>query len=470
MNSVYNINIERAVLSAILFNHDDIYTVKEVLRPKDFYLPAHQKIFYAMLKLHSEDMPIDEEFLRKRINSKDVDDSVLLEVLTANPISNTKAYVKEIKDAAVKRELASLATTIKKVAIEDEVSSVDAIAAVESELYKITDTNKTYQSRGIEEVVEAFRLKHKNASEPESNKKLVKLGIPYFDNKFKIMPGTLVIIGARPSMGKSSLAFQIANKSIKSELGVVVDSLEMPAEDVILRMVAQENQENISDLLNGLVANLPKFNETLKKFSTSPYLHIDDKVLTFNQLKSKFLRIKRQRYKKNLPTDVWIIDHIGYVKTNPATPKHIEISFGTKMLKELAKELGITIIALSQLNRGVTERKGLSKNRPQLGDLKDAGSLEEDGDIIIFPHRDSYYQKAEKNEMEADVNEANILVLKNRNGPTGVINTQFKGSTNTFGSFPTVEVIYQQTKEKNKHIEQNPNTEASNQDILEIVM
>ena len=446
-NSIYSINIERAVLSAIFFNGDEIYTAKEILRPKDFYLPAHQKIFYAMLKLHSEDMPIDEEFLRKRLDSKDVDDSVLIKILSANPISNTKAYIKEIKDSAIKRDLASLATTIKKVAIEDEVSASDAITTVETELYKITDTSKSFKSRSISEVVQSFREKHQRASNPDTNKKLVKLGITNFDNKFRIAPGTLVIIGARPSMGKSSLAFQIANKCIKDKLGVVIDSLEMPAEDVILRMIAQENQESISDLLNGLVRDFNKFNETLEKLSNSDYLHIDDKVLTFNQLKSKFLKIKRQRAKKGLPTDVWILDHIGYVRTDLRW-KREELSAGSKMLKEIAKELGITIIALSQLNRGVTERKGNSKNRPQLSDLKDTGSLEEDGDIIIFPHRDSYYLKAEKNEMEADTNEANILVLKNRNGPCGVINTQFKGSTNTFGYFPVVEITYAQTEDK----------------------
>ena len=446
-NSIYSINIERAVLSAIFFNGDEIYTAKEILRPKDFYLPAHQKIFYAMLKLHSEDMPIDEEFLRKRLDSKDVDDSVLIKILSANPISNTKAYIKEIKDSAIKRDLASLATTIKKVAIEDEVSASDAITTVETELYKITDTSKSFKSRSISEVVQSFREKHQRASNPDTNKKLVKLGITNFDNKFRIAPGTLVIIGARPSMGKSSLAFQIANKCIKDKLGVVIDSLEMPAEDVILRMIAQENQESISDLLNGLVRDFNKFNETLEKLSNSDYLHIDDKVLTFNQLKSKFLKIKRQRAKKGLPTDVWILDHIGYVRTDLRW-KREELSAGSKMLKEIAKELGITIIALSQLNRGVTERKGNSKNRPQLSDLKDTGSLEEDGDIIIFPHRDSYYLKAEKNEMEADTNEANILVLKNRNGPCGVINTQFKGSTNTFGYFPVVEITYAQIEDK----------------------
>ncbi len=446
-NSVYSINIERAVLSAIFFNGDEIYTAKDILNSKDFYLPAHQKIFEAMMKLHNEDMPIDEEFLRKRLDSKDVDDSVLIEILSANPISNTKAYVKEIKDGAIKRDLASLATTIKKVTIEDEVSASEAIATIESELYKITDTSKSYKSRSISDVVQAFKEKHQRASQPDTNKKLVKLGIPIFDNKFRIAPGTLVIIGARPSMGKSSLAFQIANKCIKDKLGTVIDSLEMPAEDVILRMIAQENQENITDLLNGLVEDFNKFNETLKKLSTSDYLHIDDKVLTFNQLKSKFLKIKRQRAKKGLPTDVWILDHVGYVKTDLRW-KREELSAGSKMLKELAKELGITIIALSQLNRSVTERKGNSKNRPQLSDLKDTGSLEEDGDIIIFPHRDSYYQKAEKNEMEADVNDANILVLKNRNGPCGVVNTYFKGSTNSFGYFPVVEVAFESNDTK----------------------
>lgn len=444
IDTVSNINIERAILSSILFNHDEIYVVKEILRPKDFYLPAHQHIFLAMLKLHSEDMPIDEEFIRKRIDSKVVDDSVLLEILSANSITNTKAYCKTIKDESIKRELTSLATTIKKTVIEDDVNANEAIATIENELYKITDTSKVYKTKTIDEIVASFEEKHRLASTLQGKDKLVKTGIINFDNKFRIMPGTVVIIGARPSMGKSSLAFQIALKNIKDNKGVIVDSLEMPSEDVIMRMIAQENQESISDLLHGVIKDFNAFKTTLNYFKNSKYLHIDDKILTFSQLKSKFIKIKRDRDKKGLPTNVWIIDHVGYVKTDIRF-KREEISAGSKMLKEFAKEMGITIILLSQLNRNVTDRKGLSKNRPQLSDLKDTGSLEEDGDIIIFPHRDSYYQKAEKNEMEADVNDANILVLKNRNGPCGVINTQFKGSTNTFGNFPTIEVTYDNT-------------------------
>ncbi|MBD3830595.1 MAG: replicative DNA helicase, partial [Arcobacter sp.] len=116
MNSVYNINIERAVLSSILFNPEEFEDIAEILKSKDFYLPAHKKIFEVMTQLSNEEIPIDEEFIRPRITAKEVDDSILIEILSANPIANSKAYANQIKDASIKRDLATLATTIKKVA------------------------------------------------------------------------------------------------------------------------------------------------------------------------------------------------------------------------------------------------------------------------------------------------------------------------------------------------------------------
>lgn len=446
IDTVSNINIERAILSSILFNHDEIYVVKEILRPKDFYLPAHQHIFLAMLKLHNEDMPIDEEFIRKRVDSKVVDDSVLLEILSANSITNTKAYCKTIKDESIKRDLSSLATTIKKTVIEDDVNANEAIATIENELYKITDSTKSYKSRDISEIVEAYKEKHKEASTPKGRDRLITTGITAYDSKFDgFDEGTLVVIGARPSMGKSSLAFQIALHNVKRKKGVVVDSLEMSSEQVILRFVANENQESISDLKKGLVQDFKKFHETLDFLSNNKYLEIDDKPLTFNQLKSKFLRIKRRRDKAGLPTNLWIIDHIGYVTLPGKQQKRDELSAGSKMLKALAKELGITVILLSQLNRAVTDRKGLSKNRPQMSDLKDSGSLEEDADYVVLPHRDSYYDAKDKNIIENPTNDALIILDKNRDGPIGAVKTQFKGPTTTFGSFPVIEVTYDST-------------------------
>ena len=467
-----NLNIEKAVLSSIFFDYENIYIAKESLTPKDFYFPAYQKIYSAMLKLHSEDMPIDEDFLRKKLDSKDVDDSVILDIFTANPITNIKAYVKDIKDASVKRELVSLATTIKKVVIEDGISSVEAIVTVENELYKITDSSKSYKSRGISEIVDSYKEKHKEASTPKGRDKLITTGITAYDSKFDgFDEGTLVVLGARPSMGKSSLAFQSALHNVKRKKGVVVDSLEMSSEQVILRFVANENQESISDLKKGLVSNFKKFNETLNFLSNNKYLHIDDKPLTFNQLKTKFLRIKRARDKADLPTNLWIIDHIGYVTLLGKIQKRDELSAGSKMLKALAKELGITIILLSQLNRAVTDRKGLSKNRPQMSDLKDSGSLEEDADYVVLPHRDSYYEAKDKNVVENPTNDAIIILDKNRDGPIGAVKTQFKGPTTTFGCFPTVEVLYQTKSAADTRIEDiSMEADDNNQSVCSIFM
>jgi len=204
MDSVYSINIERAVLSSILFNPEELEDVLGVLKPKDFYLPAHQKIFEVMVKLHNDDMPIDEEFIRKRVNDKDVDDSILLEILSANPITNTLAYVKEIKDGSVKRELATLATTIKKVSMEEEVSANDALDTVQGELYKISTDSATTELKDMN-VVTSDTLSYIQKMKELGNKHLIGETTGFYDLDKRTTgfnEGDLVIIAARPAMGK----------------------------------------------------------------------------------------------------------------------------------------------------------------------------------------------------------------------------------------------------------------------------
>ncbi|MBU3014233.1 replicative DNA helicase [Poseidonibacter lekithochrous] len=204
MDSVYSINIERAVLSSILFNPEELEDVLGVLKAKDFYLPAHQKIFDVMIKLHNDDMPIDEEFIRKRINAKDVDDSILIEILSANPITNTLAYVKEIKDGSVKRELATLATTIKKVALEEEVSGNDALDTVQGELYKISTDSATSELKNMQEIT-GDTLSYIEKMKKLGNKHLIgeTTGFEDLDRKTTgFNEGDLIIIAARPAMGK----------------------------------------------------------------------------------------------------------------------------------------------------------------------------------------------------------------------------------------------------------------------------
>jgi replicative DNA helicase len=204
MDSVYSINIERAVLSSILFNPEELEDVLGVLKPKDFYLPAHKKIFEVMVKLHNDDMPIDEEFIRRRLDSKDVDDSILLEILSANPITNTLAYVREIKDGSVKRELATLATTIKKVAIEEEMSANEALDTIQGELYKISTDSATSELKDMH-VITHDTLSYIEKMKKMGNKHLIgeTTGFDALDRRTTgFNEGDLIIIAARPAMGK----------------------------------------------------------------------------------------------------------------------------------------------------------------------------------------------------------------------------------------------------------------------------
>lgn len=253
MDSIYSLNIERAVLSSILFNPDEIEDVLGVLKPKDFYLPAHQKIFAVMEKLHNEDMPIDEEFIRRRVNSKDVDDDILIEILSANPITNTLAYTREIKDASVKRELATLATTIKKVAIEDDIAATEAVDTVQNALYKITTDSASTELKDIH-VITDDTLSYIKRMKELGGKHLIGETTGFYELDKKTTgfnDGDLIIIAARPAMGKTALVLNMALKNVEANKGVIFFSLEMPAEQLMLRMLAAKTSIPLQNLRKG---------------------------------------------------------------------------------------------------------------------------------------------------------------------------------------------------------------------------
>jgi replicative DNA helicase len=253
MDSVYSINIERAVLSSVLFNPEEIEDILGIISAKDFYLPAHQKIFAVMEQLHHADMPIDEEFIRKRVNSKEVDDSILIEILSANPITNTLAYVREIKDGSIKRELASLATKIKKVAIEDDVPAAQAVDTIQNELYKITTDSASSELKDIH-VISNDTLEYIKKMKEMGNKHLIgeTTGFHNLDARTTgFNAGDLVIIAARPAMGKTALVLNTALRNVERGKGVIIFSLEMPAEQLMLRMLAAKTSIPLQNLRKG---------------------------------------------------------------------------------------------------------------------------------------------------------------------------------------------------------------------------
>ena len=471
MDSIYSINIERAVLSSIFFNPEELEDILGVLKPKDFYLPAHKAIFEAIVKLHSEDMPIDEDFVRNRVDKKDVNDGVLLEILSANPITNTAAYVKEIKDASVKRELATLATTIKKVAIEDDISANEALDTIQGELYKISTNSATSELKDMQTVT-SDTLAYIEKMKKLGNKYLIgqTTGFEALDKKTTgFNEGDLVIIAARPAMGKTALVLNMALKNVERGKGVIFFSLEMPAEQLMLRMLAAKTSIPLQNLRKGDMddkewSNLSAAFDDLN----SKKLFVDDGgSININQLRARVRKLA-QIQENNI--SLVIIDYLQLMQGLGNKDRHQEVSDISRGLKMLARELKIPIVALSQLNRGLESRPD---KRPMLSDLRESGAIEQDADIIMFVYRDDVYKERDEARKEKEakdkgedykskfidkpVEEAEIIIGKQRNGPIGTVKLDFHKALTKFidkanehyGNAP-IEVVFQSVADTQK--------------------
>ncbi|MEA1915319.1 MAG: replicative DNA helicase [Campylobacterota bacterium] len=446
MDSVYSINIERAVLSSILFSPEELEDVLGVLKAKDFYLPAHQKIFDVMETLHTEQLPIDEEFIRKRVSSQDVDDSILIEILSANPITNTMAYTQEIKDGSVKRELATLATTIKKVTIEDELPAVQAVDTIQNELYKISTDSAASDLKDMEQIT-GETLDYITKMKAMGNKYLIgeTTGFEALDRKTTgFNNGDLVIIGARPAMGKTALVLNMALKNVEANKGVIIFSLEMPAEQLMLRLLAAKTSIPLQNLRKGDLNDQQWSNLTtaFEQMNTKKLFVDDNGSLNINQLRARVRKLA-QNSENNI--SMIVIDYLQLMQGTGGKDRHLEISEISRGLKMLAREMGIPVIALSQLNRGLENRPD---KRPMLSDLRESGSIEQDADIIMFVYRDDVYKERDEARKEKEakdrgeeyrstfvhksVEEAEIIIGKQRNGPIGTVKLDFEKEMTRF--------------------------------------
>jgi replicative DNA helicase len=464
MDSIYSINIERAVLSSIFFNPEELEDILGVLKPKDFYLPAHKSIFEAMIKLHEDDMPIDEDFIRNKINSKDIDDSVLLEILSANPITNTQAYVKEIKDASVKRELATLATTIKKVAIEEQISANEALDTIQGELYKISTNSATSELKDMQTVT-GDTLAYIEKMKKLGNKFLIgqTTGFDSLDKKTTgFNEGDLVIIAARPAMGKTALVLNMALKNIERDKGVIFFSLEMPAEQLMLRMLAAKTSIPLQNLRKGDMDDnqWSKLTDAFNQLNSKKLFVDDGGSININQLRA---RVRKLAQNEDNKISLVIIDYLQLMQGLGNKDRHQEVSDISRGLKMLARELKIPIVALSQLNRGLENRPD---KRPMLSDLRESGAIEQDADIIMFVYRDDVYKQRDEARKEKEakdkgedykskfqdkpIEEAEIIIGKQRNGPIGTVKldfhknlTKFIDKENDFSGTAPIEVVFE---------------------------
>ncbi len=460
-DNLYNLAFERSILSSIVFEPSQFDELSVALKVDDFYLPAHQEIFNAMMLLLQKDQPIDEEFIKKElIKAKKFDEQVMLEILAANPISNTQAYVDEVKDKSLKRHLLTLTTEIKRVTVEEELPSAEVIDIVEKKLYEITQDNQTSDFKDAPKMT-FDTMEYIKEMKRRGNSVLVGVDTGFAElNKMTtgFGKGDLVIIAARPAMGKTSFILNTVNSLIMQGKGVAFFSLEMPAEQLMLRLLSIQTSIPLQKLRVGDMNDnqWSALNGAVDKMNSAK-LYVDDQgSLNINQLRSKLRKLKNQHPE----IEIAVIDYLQIMQGIGKQDRHIQVSEISRGLKMLARELEMPVVALSQLNRGVESR---NDKRPMLSDIRESGSIEQDADIILFVYRDDVYlykeekerEKAAKAEgkefvseyVEKEEEEAEIIIGKQRNGPTGHVKLIFQKKLTRFVDAPAfsagVETVYE---------------------------
>ena len=475
-DNLYNLAFERSVLSSIVFEPSQFDELSVELKKDDFYLPAHQDIFKAMLNLLQKDQPIDEEFIKKElIKAKKFDEQVMLEILSANPISNTKAYVDEIKDKSLKRHLLTLTTEIKRVTVEEELPSAEVVDIVEKKLYEITQDNQTSDFKDSPKMT-FDTMEYIKEMKARGNSVLVGVDTGFKElNKMTtgFGKGDLVIIAARPAMGKTSFILNTVNSLILQGKGVAFFSLEMPAEQLMLRLLSIQTsiplqKLRVGDMNDDQWSNL---NGAIDRMNDAKLFVDDQGSININQLRSKLRKLKNQHPE----IEVAVIDYLQIMQGIGSQDRHLQVSEISRGLKMLARELEMPIVALSQLNRGLESR---NDKRPMLSDIRESGSIEQDADIILFVYRDDVYLYKEEKErekaaraegkeftstyIEKEEEDAEIIIGKQRNGPTGHVKLIFQKKLTRFIDTPGyaqgVETVYENVDTKSANIDM-PNIE-----------
>lgn len=431
-----SLEAEQALLSSMMVYPSAVSTVVELgLRPEDFYAEAHKRLFQVMISMQEEGKPIDSVSLISRCNDLKVLSAVggvnMIMELADTSVSgaNTKYYVELIQNKAYLRNLIATSQLITEEGFNAEADIDEVMDRAEKQILNVTRTRRTSEFRDAKEVVGVVLENIQKMSEQHSNITGTASGYRRLDritNGFQ--KGDLILLAARPSMGKTAFALNVAlNASQISDRAVALFSLEMPAEQLITRMLSVKSRINGSDLRTGQFKSNQQWNALNEAAADlkNTKIYIDDSPsIRVAEIFSKCRKLQSEH-----PLGLIVIDYIQLISGSgkgSSDNRQQEVSEISRALKALARELEVPVIALSQLSRMVEQRAG---NKPQLSDLRESGSLEQDADIVLFLYRESYY-KREEEEKATEVTE--VLISKHRNGATGSVNLAFERNINAF--------------------------------------
>ncbi|NDV47908.1 replicative DNA helicase [Paludibacter sp. 221] len=437
--------LEEAILGAIMIEKDAYSLVAEILRADCFYKIAHQKIYEAITSLAIHQEPIDmhtvTEQLRKSGTLDDVGGPYYITLLTAKVSSaaHLEYHSRIVVQKYLARELIRISSEIQTKAFDDKADVNDLMEEAEGMLFEVTQQNLKKDATQINPVIEEARNRMILAANKEGASGVAS-GFHALD---KITSGwqrsDLIIIAARPAMGKTAFVLSMAkNMAVDYNTPVAVFSLEMSNVQLVNRMIMNVCQLEGDKIKKGDLSldEWEIFDKRIKTLMDAPIFVDDTPSLSVFELRSKARRLVKEH-----KVECIIIDYLQLMNASGMNfgSREQEVSMISRSLKGLAKELDIPIIALSQLNRGVEGRTGLEGKRPQLSDLRESGAIEQDADMVCFIHRPEYYHLTEDNQGNSLIGIAEIIIAKHRNGATDTVRLRFKNIYTRFANLDDID-------------------------------
>jgi replicative DNA helicase len=418
-----NLEAETSVLGGVLLENEALNRVLEVLQEGDFYREAHRRIFSAIVHLYEHSEPVDLITLSEILKTRGEMDAVggieyLNSLVNSVPTAaNISYYAKIIKEKAILRKLINRATEIVSQSYSNSGDVDDFIDQAERTIFEISEDRVRPSFYPIKDLIKSSFKTIERLYEKRQLITGVPTGFQKLDELTSgFQPSDLIIIAGRPSMGKTAFALNIAqHASIQASIPSAIFSLEMSKEQLAIRMLCSEARVDAHRLRGGFLSesDWPKLTRAAGSLSEAPIFIDDTPGISALEMRAKSRRLKIEH---NL--GLVIVDYLQLMRGRASSDsREQEISDISRSLKALAKEMNVPVIALSQLNRRVEER---GDKRPQLSDLRESGAIEQDADVILFIYREEVYSKSEENKGKAEV-----IVGKQRNGPTDKVDLAF---------------------------------------------
>ncbi len=430
----HNMDAEQSILAGILINNDAMNQVMDILSPDDFYREAHLHLFEGMVDLYNNNEPIDLITLSQHLTGKDLLEKAggaeyLASLVDAVSTSAGIQYHAEIvRDLSVRRKLINQCSVISESCFQGWQETDELLDQAEQSIFDIAEQKISEGFSTLEEVIKGSFKKLESVAEHEGFVTGLPTDFRDFDRLTAgLQPSDLIIIAGRPSMGKTALALNMGyNAAAKTKKAVAVFSLEMSQLHLGMRLLGFHSGINATKLRTGFLKDTDwmKLTESANTLSELPIFIDDSSGLSILEMKAKCRRLLKKR-----DLGLVIIDYLQLVQgRRSAESRQLEISEISRSLKALAKDLNVPVLALSQLNRKVEDRPN---KKPQLSDLRESGAIEQDADVIAFIYRDELYNPT----TEENKNVAEIILAKQRNGPTGFFKLQFQPEFTRFRDY-----------------------------------